>query len=159
MLPSLLPCLLCSHWVDRDVQEVLGRLLGSAVRRRWPVPPRRNNLPGQRLEAGPDHHGCPACNGCCLHMVGAELGHRSATDCLITKWCWFPCRFIPESARWLLGRGRTEEAKQLISRVARMNKRIAPEFLLEKVAASTAVQLQSIFSSTKSLSAHQLICS
>lgn len=150
-------CLVCSHWVDRDVQEVLGRLLGSAVWRRWPVPPRRNDLLGQRLETGPDHHGCPACNGCCLHLVGAELGHRSTTDSLITQRCWFPHRFIPESARWLLGRGRMEEAKQLISRVARVNKRNSPEFLLEKVATSAAVLSQSIFSTTKYLAAVNLL--
>ena len=42
-------------------------------------------------------------------------------------------RFIPESARWLLERGNTEEAKQLITKVAAINKRTVPESLLEKV--------------------------
>ncbi|KAM7378869.1 hypothetical protein PAMP_004463 [Pampus punctatissimus] len=41
--------------------------------------------------------------------------------------------FIPESARWLLGRGRTEEAKQLLLKVAAINKRTIPVSLLEKI--------------------------
>lgn len=42
-------------------------------------------------------------------------------------------RFIPESARWLLERGRAEEAKQLITKVAAINKRTISDSLLEKV--------------------------
>lgn len=38
-------------------------------------------------------------------------------------------RLIPESARWLLTRGRTDEAKQLIDTVAKINKRNPPQFL------------------------------
>ncbi|XP_042284714.1 solute carrier family 22 member 13-like [Thunnus albacares] len=41
--------------------------------------------------------------------------------------------FIPESARWLLDRGRTEEAKQLLVKVAAINKRTVPDSLLEKI--------------------------
>ncbi|XP_026169891.1 solute carrier family 22 member 13-like isoform X2 [Mastacembelus armatus] len=42
--------------------------------------------------------------------------------------------FIPESARWLLGRGRTDEAKQLIIKAAAINKRTVPDSLLDKIA-------------------------
>ncbi|XP_078479037.1 solute carrier family 22 member 13-like [Lampetra planeri] len=41
--------------------------------------------------------------------------------------------FIPESARWLLNRGRMDEAKQLIVKAATVNKRSVPDSLLEKV--------------------------
>ncbi|XP_044075038.1 solute carrier family 22 member 13-like [Siniperca chuatsi] len=47
-----------------------------------------------------------------------------------------PCAesFIPESARWLLNRGRTEEAKQLIVKAAAINKRTVPDSLLDNIA-------------------------
>uniref|UniRef100_A0A3B3WT45 Major facilitator superfamily (MFS) profile domain-containing protein n=1 Tax=Poecilia mexicana TaxID=48701 RepID=A0A3B3WT45_9TELE len=41
--------------------------------------------------------------------------------------------FIPESARWLFNKGRTEEAKQLIAKAAAINKQPVPHSLLEKV--------------------------
>ncbi|XP_042185538.1 solute carrier family 22 member 14-like [Oncorhynchus tshawytscha] len=41
--------------------------------------------------------------------------------------------FIPESARWLLDQGKTEEAKKLILRVAAINKHTVPDTILEKV--------------------------
>ncbi|XP_029561803.1 solute carrier family 22 member 13 isoform X3 [Salmo trutta] len=41
--------------------------------------------------------------------------------------------FIPESARWLLDQGKTEEAKKLILRVAAINKRTVPDTILEKI--------------------------
>ncbi|XP_061746315.1 solute carrier family 22 member 13-like isoform X1 [Nerophis ophidion] len=41
--------------------------------------------------------------------------------------------FLPESARWLLERGRTEEAKELLLKVAAVNKRTFKESLLEKI--------------------------
>ncbi|KAM6989186.1 solute carrier family 22 member 13-like [Tautogolabrus adspersus] len=41
--------------------------------------------------------------------------------------------FIPESARWLLNRGRIEEAKQLIVKAAAINKRTVPDYVLDKL--------------------------
>ncbi|XP_071759770.2 solute carrier family 22 member 13-like [Centroberyx gerrardi] len=48
--------------------------------------------------------------------------------------------FIPESARWLMDRGRTEEAKQLILKVAAINKRTVPDSLLEKIVEKETVE-------------------
>ncbi|XP_054624601.1 solute carrier family 22 member 13-like [Dunckerocampus dactyliophorus] len=46
--------------------------------------------------------------------------------------------FLPESARWLLDRGRTEEAKMLLAKVAAVNKRPFSDFHLEKIAVKEA---------------------
>ncbi|KAM8839485.1 solute carrier family 22 member 13-like [Synchiropus picturatus] len=48
--------------------------------------------------------------------------------------------FVPESARWLLYRGRTEEAQVLLARVAAINKRPFPAALLTKISVKDQVQ-------------------
>uniref|UniRef100_A0A673B488 Solute carrier family 22 member 13a n=1 Tax=Sphaeramia orbicularis TaxID=375764 RepID=A0A673B488_9TELE len=53
-------------------------------------------------------------------IIAAPLG-------VVLLYIWF----IPESARWLLSRGRTEEAKQLIMKAAAINKHTIPDSLLE----------------------------
>uniref|UniRef100_A0A673B2W3 Solute carrier family 22 member 13a n=1 Tax=Sphaeramia orbicularis TaxID=375764 RepID=A0A673B2W3_9TELE len=53
-------------------------------------------------------------------IIAAPLG-------VVLLYIWF----IPESARWLLSRGRTEEAKRLIMKAAAINKHTIPDSLLE----------------------------
>ncbi|XP_034557995.1 solute carrier family 22 member 13-like [Notolabrus celidotus] len=58
--------------------------------------------------------------------------------------------FIPESARWLLERGRVEEAKHLIIKVAAINKRPVSESLLEKIVEKDTEQKGGIITLMKS---------
>lgn len=61
-------------------------------------------------------------------------------------------RWIPESARWLLGRGKNEEAKTIICKVAAINKKNIPDNLLmemNQVNFQYIVQLYSVFSTYK----------
>ncbi|KAG7260251.1 hypothetical protein CRUP_037035 [Coryphaenoides rupestris] len=48
--------------------------------------------------------------------------------------------FIPESARWLLDRGHTEEVKVLVLKAAAINKRTIPESLLENISKDKTVE-------------------
>ncbi|KAL2097595.1 hypothetical protein ACEWY4_006802 [Coilia grayii] len=48
--------------------------------------------------------------------------------------------FVPESARWLLDRGKTEQAKQLVLKAAAINKRTVPDILLEKLKEEKTVE-------------------
>uniref|UniRef100_A0AAY4A3D2 Major facilitator superfamily (MFS) profile domain-containing protein n=1 Tax=Denticeps clupeoides TaxID=299321 RepID=A0AAY4A3D2_9TELE len=48
--------------------------------------------------------------------------------------------FIPESARWLLDRGRTEECKKGVLKAAAINKRTVPDALLMKLRKENAVE-------------------
>ncbi|CAL8346814.1 unnamed protein product [Merluccius merluccius] len=52
--------------------------------------------------------------------------------------------FIPESARWLLTKGRHREAKEWILKAAKINKRVVPDNLLESVTIDQAVKREGI---------------
>ncbi|KAM3866089.1 solute carrier family 22 member 13-like [Diretmus argenteus] len=60
----------------------------------------------------------------------------AAPTAVIFIYIWF----IPESARWLMDRGRTEEAKRLILKVAAINQRPIPDSLLEKIVQNDTVE-------------------
>ncbi|XP_073704342.1 solute carrier family 22 member 13-like [Garra rufa] len=52
--------------------------------------------------------------------------------------------FIPESARWLLVRGRTTDAKKVIQKAAAINKRTFPDSLVEKVLNEKPIEREGI---------------
>ncbi|KAM9720112.1 solute carrier family 22 member 13 isoform 3-T3 [Menidia menidia] len=82
-------------------------------------------------------------------MAGAQA--------LVFLYIWW----IPESARWLLGQGRTAEAKTLIRKVAAINKKEIQEDLLDEVVGEQKVQsggFKTIFTSAV-LVKHLLIIS
>ncbi|XP_043990700.1 solute carrier family 22 member 13-like [Gambusia affinis] len=70
----------------------------------------------------------------------------AAPFAVITFYIWF----IPESARWLLDRGRTDEAKELIIKAAAINKRKVSNALLEKITIKENVQKGGIICLIKS---------
>uniref|UniRef100_A0A3Q4BF71 Major facilitator superfamily (MFS) profile domain-containing protein n=1 Tax=Mola mola TaxID=94237 RepID=A0A3Q4BF71_MOLML len=84
----------------------------------------------------------------CLSQEFAALGQCAAAGLVYAIRDWrvaqyiiaggqtFVFLWIPESARWLLTQGKTEEAKKIICRVAAINKKRVPENLLEDVTAT-----------------------
>ncbi|XP_032387067.1 solute carrier family 22 member 13 [Etheostoma spectabile] len=95
-----------------------------------------------------------ACGQCALAgLVYAIRDWRKAqfvtagAQAFVLLYIWW----IPESARWLLGQGRTKEAYKLIRRVAAINKKQIPENLLNEVTGEREVEsggIKAIFTST-----------
>lgn len=61
------------------------------------------------------------------------------------------CRYIPESARWLLTQGRKEEARQLLQRAATTNDKLLPVDALDKVGDSNTLVPGGCLSKKKTL--------
>ena len=57
--------------------------------------------------------------------------------------------FIPESARWLLKKGQQSEARTILAKVARSNKKEMPEVELKLPKEETLGDLRDLFSSRK----------
>uniref|UniRef100_A0A3B5BA24 Solute carrier family 22 member 13-like n=1 Tax=Stegastes partitus TaxID=144197 RepID=A0A3B5BA24_9TELE len=78
----------------------------------------------------------------CLNQMFAGLGQCLLAGLVYGVRDWRKAQYIlagaqafvwiPESARWLLGQGRTEEAKTLIYKVAAINKKEIPENLMNE---------------------------
>ena len=61
----------------------------------------------------------------------------------------FSYSFIPESVRWLLKKGRQSEARTILAKVARLNKKEMPEVELKVPKEETLGDLRDLFSSRK----------
>lgn len=115
-----------SNRVDGDFQTLLAHSCHSAVLNSWRVHLHGSGLCYRRLEDHPINHSCFIRCLLSLHMVCTfAFFLRSSTTLIDGN---VSIRFLPESARWFLNRGRTEEAKQLIYKVAKINKRNPPPF-------------------------------
>ncbi|XP_063075170.1 solute carrier family 22 member 13 [Engraulis encrasicolus] len=65
----------------------------------------------------------------CQYIMGSPM-------VIVAIYIWF----IPESARWLLDRGKTDQAQQLILKAAAINKRTVPDKLLQKLTEEKKVE-------------------
>uniref|UniRef100_A0A8C7XUD5 Solute carrier family 22 member 13a n=1 Tax=Oryzias sinensis TaxID=183150 RepID=A0A8C7XUD5_9TELE len=71
--------------------------------------------------------------GACATQLFGALGQSVLAGLIYYIRNWRLAQFIPESARCLLGRGRIDEAKLLITKVAAINKRTISDSMLEKI--------------------------
>lgn len=127
----------CSHRVDWSRSEILCCMPESSPGRFGAGHVSCRCVFCQGLEDGSIYNGWPTWICSCLHMVYMFM--YMFLYIWMNLWaneiirCAHQNRFIPESARWLLDRGKTTDAKELIQKAAAINKRTVPDSLLEKV--------------------------
>lgn len=63
---------------------------------------------------------------------------------------FYGCRIIPESPRWLVQKERTEEAKAIFEKMAKINKRDVPDQIIGALMSEKVPQEESLWNIFKS---------
>lgn len=68
-----------------------------------------------------------ACPVCVCHTTRLDVAHKHTSNIILRY------RFLPESPRWLLAKGRIEEALKILETLARINGTVLPDSFKQKL--------------------------